>query len=77
MMANHEPTEEGRLRYPSTGGFFDIANFFVVRKGVSRLVPCRCKTSCLDNCVGACGCQACAWRSAAEGQPEKREWLQH
>jgi hypothetical protein len=49
----------------------------VVRKGVSRLVPCRCLTSCINHCVGTCGCQACAWRSAAEGQPEKREWLRH
>ena len=39
-MANLDPTGEGQLRYRATGGFFDIANFFVVRKGASRLVPC-------------------------------------
>lgn len=77
MTAHSEPTGEGQLRYPSTGGYFDIADFFVVRKGASRLVPCRCRPVCVDPCAGGCGCQACAWRSAAEGQPLKRDRLQH
>jgi hypothetical protein len=77
MKENPDPTEEGQLRYPATSGFFDIADFFVVRKGASRLVPCRCRPDCIETCMGSCGCQACAWRSAAEGQPLKRDRLKY
>jgi hypothetical protein len=76
-MMNHDPTIEGLVRYPTTSGFFDIASFFVVRKGASRLVPCQCRASCFRPCEGVCGCQACAWRSAAEGLPMKAEWSKH
>lgn len=74
MMANPNPTAEGHLRYPATRGFFDIADFFVIRKGKSRLEPCTCAPSCSTPCLGACGCQACAWRSAAEGPAMFRDW---
>jgi len=73
-MTQPDPTQEGRLRYAATDGFFDIAAFFLMRKGQSHLVPCRCRLSCDRPCLGRCGCQACAWRSAAEG-PERTSYL--
>jgi len=76
MKVNPDPTEEGLLRYRATNGFFNLADFFVVRKKATRLVPCRCRSYCVEPCSGSCGCQACAWRAAADGQPTKRGRLQ-
>jgi len=67
-----DPTNEGQLRYPAMGGYFDLADFFVLQTGAARLVPCRCCPSCLAPCGGGCGCEACAWRYAAELRPRKR-----
>lgn len=72
MVTNPDPTDEGQCRYSATDGFFDIAAFFVMRRGQTRLVPCRCRASCSQPCLGSCGCQACAWRSAAEGPEQKK-----
>lgn len=77
MVANPDPTEEGLFRYPITDGFFDIADFFVVRKRAERLVPCRCRAECARPCMGECGCQACAWRSAADSQAPASHDFKH
>jgi hypothetical protein len=44
-----EPTAEGLLRYPQTGGTY----------AGNPAVPCTCVPTCERRCDGVCGCEAC------------------
>lgn len=45
-----EPTEEGKRRYPETGGYYIVDE--------DERIPCTCKPTCPVGCKGECGCKA-------------------
>jgi hypothetical protein len=56
------PTDEGKRRYPETGGYFEWDNG-PEHGGLDRF-PCKCTAACLPTCDGRCGCRACSFRWA-------------
>ena len=55
-----EPTEEGKRRYPPHG-------VFQAAPGADP-AACTCELDCSENCIGDCGCLACALRFCAQSE---------
>lgn len=50
MNEHIEPTEDGKRRYPQTGGY---------NMDFEPGIPCTCTIVCYPRCAGECGCEAC------------------
>lgn len=51
------PTDEGRRRWPMTGGYHPDLSAEGTQS--DRTLPCTCASSCPPRCAGECGCAAC------------------
>lgn len=50
MTDSPQPTEEGKRRYPETGGYLTV---------FTDPIACTCQPTCQPLCTGECGCEAC------------------
>ena len=73
MTGISDPTDEGRRRYPETGGFLTE---------LRHPIPCTCVETCEPLCAGECGCLACGvlftmFCDEAGCFPENKAELEH